>query len=62
MKHRTGTFQEFKDHTVAVARGERRADPCEPKIWCEPIELGRSQQDQAEHDRACYGEGNKQSP
>lgn len=35
---RTGTFQEFKDYTVAVARGERRVDPREPKIWCEPIE------------------------
>jgi hypothetical protein len=29
-------LQEFKDHTMAVARGERRVDPREPKIWCEP--------------------------
>jgi predicted transcriptional regulator len=40
MKHRTGTFEEFKDYTVAVARGERRVDPREPKIWCEPVEAG----------------------
>ena len=31
VKHRTGTFREFKDHTLAVARGERR-------VWCEPVE------------------------
>ena len=38
MKHKTGTFEDFKDHTVAVARGERSVDPREPKIWCEPVE------------------------
>jgi len=38
VKTRTGIFQEFKDHTLAVARGERRIAPGEPKIWCEPIE------------------------
>jgi hypothetical protein len=27
---RTGTFQQFKDDTLAVARGERKADPNEP--------------------------------
>jgi predicted transcriptional regulator len=41
VKQRTGTFEEFKDYTVAVARGERRVDPREPKIWCEPVD-GRS--------------------
>ena len=34
-KVRTGTFQEFKDYTLAVARGERKVDPNEPKIWIE---------------------------
>jgi hypothetical protein len=32
---RTGTFAEFKDFTLAVARGERQIDPNEPKIWIE---------------------------
>jgi hypothetical protein len=40
MKTRTGTFQEFKEHTLAVARGERTVDPDEPKIWRERIEEG----------------------
>jgi predicted transcriptional regulator len=35
---KTGTFQEFKDYTIAVVRGERRVDPTEPKIWCERID------------------------
>jgi predicted transcriptional regulator len=34
-KVRTGTFQQFKDYTLAVARGERKVDPNEPKIWIE---------------------------
>src|SRR4051812_22236322 len=38
MKRKTGTFQEFKDYTLAVARGERRVDPSEPKVWVERIE------------------------
>ena len=38
MKSRTGTFQEFKDHTLAIARGERQVAPGEPKVWCEPVE------------------------
>ena len=32
---RTGTFQEFKDFTLAVARGEKKVDPNEPRIWIE---------------------------
>jgi hypothetical protein len=32
---RTGTFQQFKDYTLAVARGERKVDPDEPTIWIE---------------------------
>jgi predicted transcriptional regulator len=43
VKQRTGTFQEFKDHTMAVARGERRVEPHEPKIWCEPIDAAAEQ-------------------
>jgi predicted transcriptional regulator len=41
MKQRkTGTFEEFKDYTLAVARGARRPDPSEPKIWVERVEGG----------------------
>nr|WP_294543910.1 hypothetical protein [uncultured Rhodopila sp.] len=32
---KTGTFKEFKDFTLAVARGERRVEPNEPKILIE---------------------------
>jgi predicted transcriptional regulator len=32
---RTGTFRQFKDYTLAVARGDRKVDPNEPKIWIE---------------------------
>jgi predicted transcriptional regulator len=38
MKTRTGTFEEFKEYTLAVARGERKVDPREPKIWVERID------------------------
>ena len=34
-KVKTGTFRQFKDFTLAVARGERAVDPNEPKIWIE---------------------------
>jgi hypothetical protein len=34
-KIKTGTFQQFKDYTLAVARGERKVDPNEPRIWIE---------------------------
>jgi len=43
MKRRSGTFQEFKDYTLAVARGERRVDPGEPKVWVERIEGEREE-------------------
>src|SRR5947208_4575223 len=33
MKIKSGTFQQFKDHTLAIARGERYPDSREPKIW-----------------------------
>ena len=32
---KTGTFNAFKEFTLAVARGERKVDPNEPKIWIE---------------------------
>jgi predicted transcriptional regulator len=38
MKRKAGTFQEFKEYTLAVARGERTVDPSEPKVWCEPVD------------------------
>jgi predicted transcriptional regulator len=40
MKHKTVTFREFKEYTLAVARGERTVDPTEPKVWCEPVVRG----------------------
>jgi predicted transcriptional regulator len=48
MKRRTGTFQEFKDHTFAVARGERRVEPGEPRVWCETIEGGESSEEEVQ--------------
>jgi len=41
MNRRTGTFEEFKDYTLAVARGERRVDSSEPKIWRERSIAGK---------------------
>lgn len=35
MSQRTGSFEDFKDYTLAVARGERRVGPDEPKHWSE---------------------------
>jgi predicted transcriptional regulator len=32
---KTGTFKEFKEFSLAVARGTRRVNPDEPKIWVE---------------------------
>ena len=40
MRQRSGTFQEFQDRTLAIARGERRVEPDEPKIWSEPVAGG----------------------
>jgi hypothetical protein len=37
MNRKSTTFGEFKDYTLAVARGERMVDPSEPKVWCERI-------------------------
>jgi predicted transcriptional regulator len=42
MSHRHGTFEEFKNYTMAVARGERPVDPREPKIWVERIGDGEA--------------------
>jgi predicted transcriptional regulator len=35
---RTASFAEFKKFTREVARGKRKVDPREPKVWCEPSE------------------------
>jgi hypothetical protein len=35
---KTGSFQEFKEFTLGVARGERKIDPNEPKIWVESVD------------------------
>jgi predicted transcriptional regulator len=38
MRHKIGTFDEFKQFTLALARGERKLDPSEPKVWSESVE------------------------
>jgi predicted transcriptional regulator len=38
MKRKTGTFGEFKEFTLELARGERKLDPNEPKMWLETVE------------------------
>jgi len=35
MSQRTGSFEDFKTYTRAVAGGERKIDPSEPKRWRE---------------------------
>lgn len=40
MKRKEATFQEFKEFTRAVVRGERVVDPYEPKIWVERVGSG----------------------
>lgn len=42
MNRRIGTFQEFKEYTLAVVRGEHQAEPNEPRVWCERVEGGAS--------------------
>jgi hypothetical protein len=37
MSQRTGTFKEFQEHTLAIARGDREVEPDEPKIWSQPV-------------------------
>jgi len=34
-KVKTGTFDQFTDYTLAVARGQHKVEPSEPKIWIE---------------------------
>ena len=38
VSRKTGTFEEFKDYTLAIVRGERAIDPREPTIWAERTE------------------------
>jgi predicted transcriptional regulator len=40
VKRKAGTFQEFREYTLAVARGEHTVDPRVPKVWCERLEAG----------------------
>jgi predicted transcriptional regulator len=35
---RSGSFEDFKDFSLAVVRGQRKVDPSEPKIWVEAVE------------------------
>ena len=42
MRHKTGSFEEFKDYTLAVVRGERTVDDREPRIWVERTENYRA--------------------
>jgi hypothetical protein len=39
MSRKTGTFEEFKEYTLAVVRGDRTVDPSEPKVWREGAEM-----------------------
>ncbi len=38
MKRKIASFKEFREFTLAVARGRRDVRPSEPRIWCERIE------------------------
>jgi hypothetical protein len=38
MNRKSATFGEFKDYTLAVARGEHTVDPSEAKVWHQQIE------------------------
>src|SRR5690348_2044567 len=38
MSRKIGTFREFQEHTLAIARGDRPLDPNEPQVWHERIE------------------------
>ena len=39
---KTGSFQEFKEFTLAVVRGKRKVDPNEQKIWVESADSSDS--------------------
>jgi hypothetical protein len=47
MSRKSATFQEFKDYTLAVARGQRKVDPSEPKVWNEASAKYEHDADQA---------------
>ena len=38
MKHKTGSFEQFKAMTLAVVRGGHKRSANEPKIWVEAVE------------------------
>jgi predicted transcriptional regulator len=37
VKRKMASFDAFKEFTRAVARGARKVDPSEPKVWCESV-------------------------
>jgi hypothetical protein len=43
MSRKVGTFKEFQEHTLAIARGERTIDIDESKVWCEPAEVPKAE-------------------
>jgi predicted transcriptional regulator len=45
VKRKEATFEEFKEFTRAVVRGERTVDPNEPRIWFERIEDGEKSEE-----------------
>ena len=45
MKRKEATFQEFKEFTRAVVRGERAVDPNEPEIRVERVESSEEADD-----------------
>jgi hypothetical protein len=49
MKRRIGTFQDFKNYTLAVARGERPVHPGDPKLWSEVGAGGTEPKQSAPH-------------
>ncbi len=41
MKYKVGSYREFKEFTLAVARGKRKVEPDEPKKWFESDETAQ---------------------
>jgi predicted transcriptional regulator len=44
-RFKTGSFQEFREFTMGVLRGERKIDPTEPKIWVESADAEKKARD-----------------
>jgi predicted transcriptional regulator len=45
MKHKSGSFEQFKEMTLAVVRGEHKPSPHDPKIWVEAVDGGKRTKD-----------------